>query len=250
MSERLQELEKIREEVKEDPENVPLDRRKYFWKLVRQIKRELHPDDSEIETASEIRNILFEVDRGKTYRTGPTLVLMTLIGIGSLLAYLWLLGTPLDWSNILMWSLGDLWNLFLRFLVVMGVVAFFYPWGRVIAGRILGIRIMGMCTHDYYEPAMKIDYVSFLKARPSNRKWFFFFAGLWTAITSIVVGVIGFIIAGDFTAFIPAILILLFEGKVIASGSAKRTSGEMGHYNREKKIERVWKKRMMSSKNQ
>jgi len=247
VSERLQELEKIREEVKEDPKNVSLDRRKYFWKLVRQIKREPHPDDNEIERASEIRNILFEADRGKTYRTGPTLVLITLIGVGPVLAYFWLLGTPLDWSSILMWNLGDLWNLFLRFLVVMGIVAFFYPWGRVIAGGVLGIRIMGMCRDEYYEPTMKIDYVTFLKAPASNRKWFFFFAGLWTVIISIVIGIIGFIIAGDFTAFIPAILILLFEGKVIASGSAKRTSGEMGHYNREKKIERAWKKKLSES---
>ncbi|MCK5152118.1 MAG: hypothetical protein KAQ65_09765, partial [Candidatus Thorarchaeota archaeon] len=128
MSERLQELERIREEMKEDPKNVPLDRRKYFWKLVRQIKREPHPDDGEIEIASEIRNILFESDRGKTYRTGPALVLMTILGIGTLLVYLWLLGTPLDWSNIFSWTLADLWNLFLRFLAAMGVVAFFYPW--------------------------------------------------------------------------------------------------------------------------
>ncbi len=244
MSERLQELEKIREEVKEDPKNVPLDRRKHFWKLVRQIKRETNPDDGEIEIASEIRNILFEADRGKTYRTGPALVLMTVFGLGTLLAYFWLLGTPLDWSNILAWTLTDLWALFLRFLAVMGVVAFFYPWGRVIAGRVLGIRIMGMCKSEYHEPAMKIDYVTFLKARPSNRKWFFFFAGLWTAITSIAVGGVGLIYAGDLTAFIPALLILLFEGKVLASGSPKRTSGEMGHYNREKKIEKAWKKRL------
>ncbi len=244
MSERLQELERIRDEVKEHPSNIPLDRRKYFWKLVRQIKREPSPNDDEIEVASEIRDILFVQDRGKTYRTGPSMLLMSLIGIAPFWAYFWLLVTPLDWNNILGWGLPDIWNLVLRFVAVMGVVAFFYPWGRMIAGKALGIRIMGMCQDHLHEPTLRIDYVTFLKAKPSNRKWFFFFAGFWTAITSILVGIVGLFFAGDLSGFIPAILILLFEGRVIATGNPTQSSGEMGHFNREKKIERIWKKRM------
>ncbi|MDF1538480.1 MAG: hypothetical protein P1Q69_06220, partial [Candidatus Thorarchaeota archaeon] len=196
MSEKLQELEKIRDEVKENPSNVPLEKRKYFWKLVRQIKKEPHPDASEIEIAAEVRDILFEVDRGRTFGTIPSMLLMTLMGIGPLLAYFWLLGTPMDWTNILAWSLLDVWNLILRFIAVLAVVAFFYPWGRMIAGKALGIRIMGMCQDHLHEPTLRIDYVTFLKARPSTRKWFFFFAGLWTAITSLLVGIVGFVYAG------------------------------------------------------
>ncbi|MHA2425265.1 MAG: hypothetical protein ACXAEF_10785 [Candidatus Thorarchaeota archaeon] len=244
MTERLRILEEIREDVKKDPKDVPREKRKRFWKLVREIKREPHPDDAEILVAAEIRDILFDVDRGKTYRTGPSMLIMTIVGLGPLLAYFWLLETPLDWTNLLAWSPLDAWNLIFRCLAVLGVVALFYPWGRFISARVLGIRIMGMCQDHIHEPTLRIDYVTFLKTRPDRRKWFFFFGGLWTAITSIIVGLLGFFYAGDLSGFIPAILILLFEGKVIASGSASMSSGEMGHFNRERKIERAWRKKL------
>lgn len=244
MSDRLQELEKILEEVKENPKDVSDSTRKYFWKLVRQIKREDQPNDDEISIAAEIRDLLFDVDRGRTFNTTPSIILFTLIGISPLIGYFWLLGYPLDWSNILAWSFDDVWNIILRSLAVLGVVAFFYPWGRFIAAKALGIRIIGMCQDHIHEPTLRIDYETFLKTQPDRRKWFFFFAGLWTAITSILVGIAGLIYGGDLSGFIPAILILLFEGKVIVSGSASPNSGEMGHFNRERKIERAWKKNL------
>jgi len=244
MSERLHELERIRDEVRENPEDVSRETRKYFWKLVRQIKREPEPNDEEIFVAAEVRNILFESDRGRTYRTGPALATMTILGIVSLIAYLWLLGTPLDWSNVLAWTLGDLWQFVLRFLSIFFIITFFYPLGRFMAGTTLGIRIEGLCRDEYYEPTLKIDYVSFLRAPAPNRKWFFFFSGLWTVITSILVGVIGFLVGGDITPFIPAVFLILFEGYVVLTGTPKKSRGEMGHYNREKNIEKVWKKRL------
>lgn len=243
VSERLHELERIREEVKEDSENVPRETRKYFWKLVRQIKREPEPNDDEIVVAAEVRNILFEVDRGRTYSTGPALAGMTILGVVSLIAYLWLVGTPLDWSNALGWTLGNLWQFVLRFLCIFFIITFFYPLGRFIAGTALGIRIEGLCRDEYYEPTLKIDYVSFLKASPPKRKWFFFFAGLWTIITSIFTGLMGFFFGGDITPFIPALFLILFEGYVVLTGTPKKSRGEMGHYNREKRIEKAWKKR-------
>ncbi|MHA2143617.1 MAG: hypothetical protein ACXADC_14065 [Candidatus Thorarchaeota archaeon] len=247
MTERLTELERVREEVRQDPHDVSDDTRKYFWKLVRQIKREPHPNDDEIAVAAEVRDILFEVSRGRTFQLGPALAIMILIGLVPLVAYFWLLQTPLVWGNILSWTLADLWQLALRILCVMGVVAFFYPLGRVIAGKVLGIRLVGMCRDQYYEPTIKIDYVSFLKAQPPKRKWFFFFAGFWTVITSLAIGVIGLLVAGDLTGFIPALILLFFEGFVVYSGNPKSTRGEMGHYNREKKIERSWRKRLTNT---
>jgi hypothetical protein len=247
VSERLQEFEKIRKFVIEEPNNVSREQRKLFWKLVRQIKRELHPKEDEIIVAAEIRDLLFDADRGKTYSLGPSMLAMTIIGIIPLYAYIWTLLVPLDWNNIFAWSLYDAGLLLLRFIFVMGVVAFFYPWGRLIAAKVLGIRIMGMCQDHIHEPTLRIDYVTFLKTRPDRRKWFFFFGGLWTAITSILVGFVGLYLAGDLSGFIPAILILLFEAKVIASGSASKNSGEMGHFNRERKIERAWRKKLQDN---
>ncbi|MHA2046070.1 MAG: hypothetical protein ACW99G_14860, partial [Candidatus Thorarchaeota archaeon] len=91
---------------------------------------------------------------------------------------------------------------------------------------------------------VKIDYVTFLKAPAWKRKWFFFFAGFWTVITSFWVWIVGMLIAVDYTALIPAIILALGEGAVVVSGNASPMRGEMGHYNREKKIERAWKKNL------
>jgi hypothetical protein len=244
VTERLKELERVHEEVRQDPHNVSDDTRKYFWKLVRQIKRETNPDEKEIAVAAEVRDLLFEASRGKTYRLGVTLGIMILIGMVPLLVYLWLLQTPLIWSNILGWTMADVWQFIFRFLCIMGVVALFYPVGRLIAGKALGIRLLGICRDQYYEPTIKIDYVTFLKAPPPKRKWFFFFAGFWTIITSIILGMVGLVIGGDVTGFIPAAVLLLFEGHVVYSGNPSPSKGEMGHYNREKKIEKVWRRKL------
>jgi hypothetical protein len=243
MTEKLTELERVREEVRQAPHTVSDDTRKYFWKLVRQIKREPSPNEEEIVVAAEVRDLLFEASRGKTYRLGSTLGIMILIGMVPLLVYLWLLQTRVIWSNILGWTMADVWQFIFRFLCIMGVVALFYPLGRLIAGKALGIRLLGICRDQYYEPTIKIDYVTFLMAPPPKRKWFFFFAGFWTVITSIILGITGLVIGGDITGLIPAIILLLFEGYVVYSGNPSASKGEMGHYNREKKIERAWKRK-------
>jgi hypothetical protein len=142
------------------------------------------------------------------------------------------------------WGLAG-WGMFgLRLLTIMAIVFFFYPFGRLIAGRWAGIKFEGMCRDQFYEPTLKIDYVSFLKARPPKRKWLFFFAGFWTIITSFCAGILGFVLGGDITGFIPAVLLFVGEGCAVKSGAPKDTFGEMGHYNREKKIEKAWKKRL------
>lgn len=246
MTDRLYELERIREEVRHDPKNVPSDTRKYFWRLVRQVKREPSPNEDEIVVAAEVRDILFEARRGRTYPLGSTLAIMIVVGVAPLLAYLWLLQSPLIWNNIFSWTLADAWQVILRFICVMGVVAFFYPIGRLVAGKALGIRLLGICRDEYYEPTIKIDYVTFLKATPPRRKRFFFFAGIWTAITSLIVAMTGLVIGGDLTGFLPVVFILLFESYVVYSGNSSPTRGEMGHYNREKKIERAWRKKLAS----
>jgi hypothetical protein len=244
MTDRLIELQKIHSIVVQNPKEVPSETRKRFWKLVRQIKRNPQPDENEVLKASEIRNILFEASRGRTYPLGPVLALETVIGLLALWGYLLALRTPLDWTGIFGWSISN-WLIFgLRFLFVFAIIAFLYPIGRVIAGKWAGIKLEGMCRDQYYEPTVKIDYVTFLKTSASRRKWFFFFAGFWTIITSLWLWVVGMIVALDYTALIPAVFLLLFEGAVVVSGNPSPTRGEMGHYNREKKIERVWKKNL------
>ncbi|MHA2213034.1 MAG: hypothetical protein ACW992_07730 [Candidatus Thorarchaeota archaeon] len=135
MSERLSELQRIREEVAANPKEAPRETRKYFWKLVRQIKRETSPNDEEIVIAAEIRNILFEASRGGTYPMAPILFIEFLGGLIMVWYYLTLLQTPLNWMAIGDWGLAG-WGMFgLRLLTIMAIVFFFYPFGRLIAGR-------------------------------------------------------------------------------------------------------------------
>ena len=242
MSDRLTELEEIHAIVSQNPEDVPRDTRKQFWKLVRQIRRNPRPDEQEIVKAAEIRDILFEVDRGKTYPLGPALLLEIILGILAISGYLWMLRTPLDWTNIFTWLLSDWITFGLRFLCVFLAITFLFPIARVIGGKWAGIRLLGMSTSQYNEPAIRIDYVTFLKAPASKRKWFFFFSGVWNILIFLGLWIVGMYLALDYTALIPAIIFTLGEGAVILSGNTK--AGEMGNYNREKRIERAWKKNL------
>ena len=244
MTERLAELEKIHTVVIQNPQEVPSETRKRFWKIVRQIKRNPRPDEKEVIKASEIRNILFEVDRGRTYPLGPVLLLETLLGILALLGYIWALSTPLDWIGILEWGVPGWINFGIRFLCVFLIITFLFPIGRVIGGKWAGIKLLGMSTSQRNEPAVKIDYVTFLKTSASKRKWFFFFSGVWNIITSLWLWILGMYLAWDYTAFITVFIFTLFEGAVVLSGNPSSARGEMGNYNREKRIERVWKKNL------
>ncbi len=242
MSGRLEELSRIHEEILSDPENVPKKTRVGFWKIVREIKRQSNPDHNEIAKAAEIRDILFEIRRGKTYSLKSTLSIQFLIGIIiAIIPYLYLLSFPLDWTQILVWTMDDWIQFGLRFITVFLGIALFYPIGRLIGAKALGIKTMGVCWDDYKEPTIRIDYVTFLSLPPNRRKWFFFIGGIWTVITSLLLWLVGMFFAMDYTALIPLIVLLLFEGAVIASGNPSHTRGEMGSFNRERKIEREWK---------
>ncbi len=243
LSERMSELERILLEVKESAE-VSKDTRRNFWKLVRQIKRANDPDISEIKTATKIRNVLFDMDRGKTYAIGPFVAAETVLGILSFVLYLHGLNTPVSWLNFLSWGFPEIIAVFLRFIGIFLMIAFFYPYGRLIAGTVLGIKLEAMGFSKYKEPALKIDYETFLLATPSRRKWFFFFAGLWTMITAVGTGLIGWFIAGDILGFILGALFIGFYGYVIGTGVTYPNRGEMSQYNREKKIEKAWKKKL------
>ncbi|MGD9396835.1 MAG: hypothetical protein PVJ05_10440 [Candidatus Thorarchaeota archaeon] len=244
MTERLAELEQIYSIVVQNPEEVSKETRKRFWKLVRQIKRSPRPDEQEVIKAAEIRDIMFEVDRGKTYPLGPALLLEIILGILAIYGYIWLLGTPLNWSGLFTWDLSDWITFGLRFLCVFFAIALLFPIARVIGGKWAGIKLLGMSTSQANEPAVKIDYVTFLKAPASKRKWFFFFSGVWNIIISFCLWILGMYLAWDYTALVPAIVFSVFEGAVVLSGNPSSSRGEMGNYNREKRIERVWKKNL------
>jgi hypothetical protein len=242
MTDRRVQLEEIHSIVVQNPKEVPSETRKLFWKLVRQIKRNPEPDEQEVNKAAEIRDILFEANRGKTYPLGPALFLEIVLGLLAITGYIWLLGIPLDWFGIFTWALSEWITFVFRFLCVFLAIAFLFPIARVIGGKWTGIRLLGMSTSQRNEPAVRIDYVTFLKAPASKRKWFFFFSGVWNIVTSLWLWILGMCLAWDYTALIIVIMFTLFEGAVVLSGSPSPGFGEMGNYNREKRIERAWKK--------
>ncbi|MHA1965740.1 MAG: hypothetical protein ACW97G_14260 [Candidatus Thorarchaeota archaeon] len=245
MSDSLQELEQIEEIVSQNPRATPPEIRKQFWRIVRQIKRSPRPDISEVRQAARIRNLLFKVKRGRTYPLWPCVILLTLIGVlGPTIWYLRLLEVPLQWEAILVWTTSDWWVFLRRLGSLLGATFFFYPLGRLIAGKWAGIRIDGMSRGMYSEPTLKIDYESFLLANPHKRKWFFFFAGIWTVITSLALGLVGLVLVGDLCGIITVLFLGISEGLVIWNGTTHNIGGEMAHYNREKKIERAWRRNL------
>lgn len=244
---RLQELEQIEEIVSKDPKNTPKEVRKQFWKIVRQIKRTPQPDINEVKLAARIRNMLFKAKRGGTIALWPSVILLFLIGaLGPTLWYLRLLQVPIQGDNLLVWTMSDWWVFLRRIGSLMATVFCFYPFGRLIAGKWAGIRIDGMSRGMYNEPTLKIDYESFLLTTPHKRKWFFFFAGAWTIITSLILGLVGLFLVGDLSGIVTVLFLFISEGLVIISGTTHNVGGEMAHYNREKRIEKAWKKNLDS----
>ncbi len=243
MVSRLEELMRIRQEVDATADEIPADTRKEFWKLVRSIKREQEPNIEEVKLATEIRNILFSIDRSGVYRIGPWLGTQTVGAAVAACLFLYGLSIPVDWLALLSWSLSEVFAVVLRFLGLFLIVALLYPYGRLIASRLTGIRVDGMCFDEYKEPTIKIDYETFLLASPPKRKWFFFFSGLWTLILSLSTGFIGFVLAGDILGFTFGAFLVVFYAFTLTSGTTSHSRGEMAHYNREKRIERAWKKK-------
>ena len=242
---RLDTLERIHTKIRSSPENITKELRREFWRLVREIKREPHPDSNEVELAATIREILFEDRRGKTYPLCKSLAIQFSISLlVSTIPYLYLLTFPLDWFSISTWTISNWFLFFLRFITVFLGIALFYPLGRLIGAKLIGIRILGVCWDDFHEPTLKIDYVSFLQTSPPKRKWFFFIGGIWTVITSLLYWIVGMVLSFDYTGFIPMTLILIFEIYVIVSRKATYRLGEMGLFNRERKIEEAWRKKL------
>ncbi|TFG32138.1 hypothetical protein EU528_04335 [Candidatus Thorarchaeota archaeon] len=242
MSERLSKLKQIHEDIRKNDE-VSIATRKHFWKIVREIKRERDPDDEEIKTATIIRNILFERRISRVYSLSWFLGVETLFGIFFGLVYVSTFNIPISWFDIISWNIFEVLIILIRFFCIFTMIALFYPYGRLIAGRAWGIKFDGMYFSAQKEPGLKLEYESFLRATPTKRKWFFFFSGLWTFITAFGLGIIGWLFAKDILGLSLSVIFLCFYGYVIGTGTPKNSRGEMGHFNREKMIEKSWKKK-------
>jgi hypothetical protein len=167
----LAQLKAIHQTVKQDPARLDLNTRRQFWRLVSQIKRMESPGTAVIAEASKIRNLLYRERLGRSISLN-WLCLWFLAGVSAVIYYLWLLLAEERATGRLLddYDLGAL---------VAGAMFFLYPFGRLIAGRLMGIRFDGISRDIYYFPTLKINYPTYLQAPPPNRLWFFFLAGFW-----------------------------------------------------------------------
>lgn len=232
----LEKLVVLYEQIAANPEDVDASTRRKFWKIVGRIKRMPSPNEEVIQKAAEIRDILYEQRLGKS-KPLSWLVIWFILGVLCAGAHLWTvtLGPPYT---------GDFFN---DFVIVMsirggsvgGAIFAFYPFGRLIASKYTRIGLDGITRDIYFLPTLKINYITYLKAHPPNRQWFFFFAGIWTVITATWVGSLGFLLGREWIGL--AIALVLAIAEAIGAIVGGKWAGELGHFKRERRIVRDWR---------
>ena len=195
----LEELQSIHDEVARDPKNVDEQVRRRFWKLVGKIKRMNKPDKTVVAKASEIRDLLYLHRLGRA-RPLKWLMFWLISAIVVLMYYVWDIAYGQGYTGEFMFDL--IFVLLNRGMTVMLLVFLLYPFGRLLTGRLLGIKLDGITRDIYYMPTLKINYITYLEASPPSRQWFFFFSGYWTAFTALWVGAIGLILGGEWIGII------------------------------------------------
>ena len=232
----LEELQTIHHIVKRDPANLDPKTRRQFWRMVSQIKRIESPDTSVIAEASKIRNLLYKERLGRSISL-RWLAIWLLCGISAIFYYLWLLLIEERVTGSLLddYDLGAL---------VAAAMFFLYPFGRIIAGKLMGIGFDGISRDIYYLPTLKINYPSYLSASPPKRLWFFLVAGYWTALTMICIGTAGYLLRGEWTALAFGLFLAFLETLGAIFGG--RWGGELGHFHRELRIVRDWQQNLTS----
>jgi hypothetical protein len=234
----LEELKWMRRNIEKNYANLDPAIRPKFWRLVGQIKRLPSPSHELILEASLARNLLYEQRLGRAIPL-YWLVLWFFAGISFILYYLWLLlyqGRPS----------GDLIEDLELGAIVAGAMFFFYPFGRVIAGKLTGISFDGISRDIYYLPTLKINYTSYLRASPPGRLMFFFMSGYWTAICMILIGYMGYWLKGESMAIIFGLV--LGAAETLGAIFGGKWAGELGHFHRELKIVRDWRKNLRTER--
>ena len=232
----LDQLGSIYRIVKQSPARLDPKIRRQFWRIVSQIKRMESPDSDLIAAAAKVRNLLYEQRLGRSISLN-WLVVWFLAGVSFVSYYFWLLLIEGQVTGRLLddYDLGAL---------VAGAMFFLYPFGRLIAGRLMGIRFDGISRDIYYLPTLKINYPTYLHAPPPNRLWFFFLAGFWTAFVMICIGFIGYLLSGEWTALAIGLVLAFLEALAAIIGG--KWGGELGHFHRELRVVRDWKKNLSS----
>ncbi len=238
----LEELDQLYDEIKPNPKAVDEGTRQRFWRLVSQIKRQPEPDRASIMKATDIRNLLYEARLGKPHSL-KWLTFWFLAGTLGVIYYLWLVLFDLQLTGNFWIDITFVYAY--PFAIIMGIIFFYYPFGRLLAGKALGIRLDGITRDIYYLPTLKINYPTYLAASPPRRQWFFFFAGYWTAFTALWVGTLGFLLGREWIGI--AVGLVLGALETLGGIVGGKWGGELGHFHRERQIVRDWKRNLEKS---
>ncbi|MFX1475732.1 MAG: hypothetical protein ACFFCO_09705 [Promethearchaeota archaeon] len=216
--------------------------RRRFWRIVGKIKRMPSPSQAVVKKAAEIRDILYEQRLGKPKPLG-WLAVWFLGGVFCVSVHLWAVTLGPPYIGEFFYDIMVVMSI--RGSTVGGAIVAFYPFGRLIIGKITRIRLDGITRDIYFLPTLKINYETYLVAHPPHRQWFFFFAGAWTVITATWLGVLAFLLSGEWIGLAIALILAIAEafGAIIGG----KWAGELGHFKRERRIVRDWRQNLVGT---
>lgn len=171
------------------------------------------------------------------------------------LIYSWILKMNVKWTTItftflvLLTIIIDLilleyaldWFLIFNQIGMVIAVPILYLHGRWIGGLVSGIKFDGVNRDIYYLVSLKVNYESYLLAKPDKRQWIFFFGGIGTVITGYIVSIILLIVYSNPYLFIFPTLLFFGELLDYRGAAGKLAGGEFQHLRREHRIIKDWK---------
>lgn len=171
------------------------------------------------------------------------------------LVYSWILKMNTKWTGItfaflvLLTIILDLilleyaikWFLIFNQIGMVITVPILYLHGRWIGGMVSGIKFDGVNRDIYYLITLKVNYESYLVARPDKRQWIYFFGGIGTVITGLIVSLILLIVYSNPYLFLFPILLFIGELLDYKGAAGKLSGGEFQHLRREHRIIKDWK---------
>lgn len=144
--------------------------------------------------------------------------------------------------DLILFYFSKSWFLIFNQIGLIILAPALYLHGRYIGGLIAGIEFDGVVRDIYYLVTMKINYQSYLSAKPNKRQWIFFAGGIGTVITSSIASLIALLVFDNPYLFIFPLLLFLGEIFDYAIHDNRVGKGEFHHLRRERRIIKDWKK--------
>ncbi|MCE7733480.1 MAG: hypothetical protein GPJ54_01290 [Candidatus Heimdallarchaeota archaeon] len=144
--------------------------------------------------------------------------------------------------DLILFYFSKSWFLIFNQIGLIILAPALYLHGRYIGGLISGIKFDGVVRDIYYLVTMKINYQSYLSAKPNKRQWIFFVGGIGTVISSSIASLIALLVFGNPYLFIFPFALFIGELFDYAVHDGRVGKGEFHHLRREHRIIKDWKK--------